>query len=636
MNLYQTQAISRRRFVKGTGAGAIALSAGSLATASRQEALKNRLGPSTIHSNHVTLNCAPLPVNFTGKNRLATAINGSVPAPTLRFKEGQMITIDVNNQLSTDTSIHWHGLILPSSQDGVPHISTGFKGIAPGASFRYQFPAIQSGTYWYHSHSGFQEQTGAYGAIIIDPKEPDPVTYDRDYTVLLSDWSDEQPEKIYAKLKKMSHYYNKNERTLVDLWRDIKNKGVKATAQDRAMWNQMRMSSSDISDVTGMTYTFLMNGVTPENGWLGLFKKGERLRLRFINGSAMTFFDIQIPGLKMTVVAADGQNIQPVSVDEFRIGVAETYDVIVEPSVDEAYTIFAQAIDRSGYASGTLAAHPSMQAAVPAMDAPPRLSHRDMGMSMNHAMHDQKASQQMNHAKPIPMAHSTMDHSMYKEMKHRAMDHSAHRKMQHQPMPDKSMHHSGTNNIDSAARIGSGLAGYGSAKPVSHGPSEFGPHIDARPDNIQYRLDDPGVGLRERKHKVLTYADIRNLYPTQDKREPEREIDLHLTGNMSRYMWSFNGIAYKDAEPMRFKYGERLRVNLINDTMMNHPIHLHGMWSELETGDPNFIPKKHTIVSQPSSRISYLVTADALGPWPLHCHLIYHMAGMFRKVVVEE
>jgi len=591
---------SRRRFVQGLAAGSAMLAMGVKTSFGQSSIPASRLGPQELRGKYFDLSYSPLAVNFTGADRYATAINGSVPAPVLRWREGDTVTIRVNNNMAQDTSIHWHGLILPYKMDGVPGIS--FNGIKPGESFIYKFPVQQSGTYWYHSHSGYQEQTGAYGAIIIDPKEPEPFKYDRDYVVMLSDWSDEEPEDIYATLKKLSHYYNFRERTVSDQFGEMADKGLGAYMADRSMWNQMRMSDRDISDVTGYTYTYLMNGVTPADGWLGLFKKGEKVRLRFINAAAMTFFDIRIPGLKMTVVAADGQYVDPVSVDEFRIGVAETYDVIVEPKDDRAYAVFAQNIDRSGYAFGTLSPDPALRAEVPNMDPAPVLTHGDMGMA--HDMSNMK----------MPMDNmSGMDHSMHNMGQ---MDHSMH-------------------NMTAKPTMGSGQAGFGSKRAIHHAETEFGPHVDMRADSPQYRLDDPGIGLRNNGRKVLTYADLHNLYRTPDRREPSREIDLHLTGNMSRYMWSINGVKFADAEPLRLKYGERVRINLINDTMMNHPMHLHGMWSDLETGDSKRIPRKHTIIVQPGSKISYLVTADAKGEWAYHCHLIYHMAGMFRKVVVS-
>ena len=620
--------MSRRRFVQGLSVGGAMLGLG-LSPYSRAEQLRARTGPSVLSGSRFHLTYSPTPVNFTGKERFATAINGSVPAPILRWKEGDTVTLNVTNNLAEDTSIHWHGIILPSSQDGVPNVSEEFIGIRPGETFRYSFKVGQSGTYWYHSHSRFQEQTGAYGAIVIDPREPEPFSYDRDYVVVLSDWSDEDPESIYAKLKKLSHYYNFRERTVGEAMDEIGEKGWSGFWADRGMWNRMRMSDRDISDVTGYTYTFLMNGVAPADGWLGLFKRGERVRLRFINAAAMTFFDVRIPGLKMTVVAADGQNVEPVSVDEFRIGVAETYDVLVEPHDDRAYTVFAQAIDRSGYARGTLTPDPSLTAEIPGMDPAPVLTHGDMGMGHGgHAGHDMGGMDHSGHDM------SKMDQSQ-NDMA--GMDHSGHDMAQTEYGANRmsGMDHS-RHDMGGGKKLsmGAGPAGYGSADPGNYDRVRTGPQVDMLAEAAGYRLDDPGVGLRGNGRRVLTYADLFRLGPTDDPREPQREINLHLTGNMSRYMWSINGIKFADAEPLQFKFGERLRINLINDTMMNHPIHLHGMWSDLETGDPRHIPRKHTVIVQPGAVASYLVTADAMGFWAYHCHLLYHMPGMFRVVTV--
>ena len=616
----QSPMMSRRRFVTGVAAGS-ALLGYSLATNLSYGNPGGRTEIVTLSGRQFDLNIGYRPVNFTGKERQATVINGSVPGPILRWREGDQVTLRVTNNLAHDTSIHWHGMILPPDMDGVPGIS--FDGIKPGETFTYQFDVRQNGTFWYHSHSGFQEQTGMYGAIVIDPSRPNPVVYDRDYVVLLSDWSDEKPERIYAKLKKQSDYYNFRERTAGDYWRDVSEKGWSQTRKDRSMWNRMRMSDRDLSDVTGYTYTFLMNGATPEDGWLGLFKRGEKVRLRFINGAAMTIFDVRIPGMKMTVVAADGQNIEPITIDEFRIAVAETYDVIVEPSVDSAYTIFAQSIDRTGYARGILSPDANWSADVPQMDPPALLGHRDMGMGgmggmggMDHSQHDMSKMPSKPESKDDMSSMSDMDHSMHDMGKMSGM----------QEMPQKS------GQVPDPA-------GYGSKREITHVASEFGPHVDMRAMTPQDGLADPGIGLRDHKHlygrRVLTYADIRNIERTRDPRDPEREIELHLTGNMNRYMWSINGIKFADAELLRLTYGERVRINLVNDTMMTHPIHLHGMWSELETGDPDYIPRKHTVIVQPGSKISYLVTADAMGGWAYHCHLLYHMPGMFREVRVS-
>ena len=586
-----TKPVSRRKFVLGASA---ILTASAFSLRSVLAAQPSYSEVPILKGRVFDLRIGYQKVNFTGSDRLATTVNGSLPAPTLRWKQGEKVIIRVTNTLAETSSIHWHGMIVPANMDGVPGLS--FAGIKPGETFEYQFDIKQSGTYWYHSHSGFQEQMGLYGAIIIDPAEPDPVAYDRDYIVVLSDWSDEDPQDIYVKLKKQSHYYNKQERTAVDVWDEINKKGIKNTWRDRTMWNQMRMSDRDISDVTGATYTFLMNGQTPQQAWTGLFKKGEKIRLRIINAAAMTLFDVRIPGVKMTVVAADGQNIEPVTVDDFRIGVAETYDVLVEPSADQAHTIFAQAIDRSGFAYGVLSSDENLKAELPELDSIPILTMADMGMNHD-AMGDMmKSSEHEGHQ---------MDHSMQMNM---------------------------------SSKMGTGLAGFGSSTPILHKESEFGPHVDMRAEAPNYKLDDPGIGLRHYAHqygrKVLTYADLRNLYSTVESPEPDREIQLHLTGNMARYMWSINGVKYTDAQALLLKYGERVRFTFVNDTMMNHPMHLHGMWSDLETGDGRAIPRKHTVIVQPGSKISYLVTADAPGRWAYHCHLMFHMMAMFREVKV--
>ena len=623
VGLLNPLSISRRRFVTGIVASGtmLSLGMGQMSLASTQR----RIEPTTLRGRDFNLNIGYQPVNFTGKNRMATAVNDSVPAPILRWREGERVTLRVKNNLAEDSSIHWHGIILPTEMDGVPGLS--FGGIKPGDTFEYQFDVNQSGTYWYHSHSGFQEPTGLYGAIIIDPKETDPVIYERDYVIMLSDWSDEDPQDIYAKLKKLSHYYNFRERTVGDVWRDIKDKGIAQTWSDRSMWNQMRMSETDISDVTGYTYTYLMNGVTPDDGWVGLFKRGERVRLRFINGSSMTLFDVRIPCLKMTVVATDGQNIEPITVDEFRIGVAETYDVVVEPSDDSAYTVFAQSIDRTGFTRGTLTPDIGLTAEIPGMDVAPTLGHRDMGMGMDHGMQGMAGMGAMDHSKHDMSDMSGMDHSQHQMSGMKTTSTST----------SESKNHEGHGEILTKAGFANGPAS--NAREINHVPSENGPHVDMRAESPQSGLSDPGIGLRDHMQsygrKVLTYADIKNLYTSSDLREPSREIELHLTGNMSRYMWSMNGVKFSDADPLQLKYGERVRITLVNDTMMSHPMHLHGMWSELETGDPKYMPRKHTVIVQPGSKISYLVSADAIGRWAYHCHLVYHMPGMFREVRVS-
>lgn len=632
--IHQNKSVSRRQFVTGASAGTGLMLVGSAlpftnvyANSQNSLPINSSAKAQELRGTTFDLTIDYLPVNFTGKKTFATAVNGSVPAPTLRWREGDTVTIRVKNNLSVPSSIHWHGLILPSNMDGVPGLS--FEGIEPGETFTYTFEVNQTGTYWYHSHSGFQEQTGVYGSIIIEPKDakclPKSHQHDREHVVVLSDWSDMRPENVYAKLKKMGHYFNTRERTVGDLFDELRSQGVKKTFNGRAMWNDMRMSDRDISDVTGMTYTFLMNGHTPENNWFGKVKAGERVRLRIINASAMTIFDVRIPNLTMTVVASDGQDIQPVSIDEFRIGVAETYDVIIEPKTDKAYCLFAQAIDRSGYTYGMLASKPTMTVQVPKMDEAPILTHADMGMAhgAHHGSHH--SSHGENHGSSHSGHGSKDSHSQHMGHDMTHMNHD----MGHGSMNHENMNHDAQSL---------GKAGMGSIAPITHVDTEKGAHIDMLADAPKSGLHDAGIGLRnhmqQHGRKVLTYADIKNLTPTKDKRQPTREIQLHLTGNMSRYMWSFNGQNFADAEPLLLEYGERVRIVLVNDTMMTHPIHLHGLWSELETGDPDYIPRKHTILVQPGSTISYLVTADAKGRWAYHCHLMYHMMGMMREVRV--
>lgn len=624
MKTINPQSLSRRHFVLGASS-LCTLTALPFSNTLLADSITQTPSATVLSGNQFDLHISYQMVNFTGKKRIATTVNDSLPAPILRWKEGERIKIRVTNHLKEDTSIHWHGIILPSTMDGSPGFD--FAGIKPGETFEYEFDVKQNGTYWYHSHSGFQEQTGLIGAIIIDPKEPNPVAYDRDFIILLSDWTDVDPEKIYTNLKKMSHYYNYRERTVSDFWSDIKTKGFAKTWNERAMWNQMRMSDTDIADVTG--YTYLMNGITPAQNWLGLCKAGEKIRLRFINGAAMTIFDVRIPGLKMTVVAADGQNIQPVSVDEFCIGNAETYDVIVTPEADKAYTIFAQNIDRTGFARGTLATNVNLKSEIPALDPAPILNHRDMGMDMSgmdHSQHTSSPGNVIDHSVHDMNSMSVVDHSGHDMTAMKGMDHSGHDMSATQPVA--------ANNL---AKAGFG-SNFDSTGKVIHPKTEFNVRVDMHAENPVSGLADPGIGLRHNQHlygrKVLTYADLRGLEPTRDKREPTREIELHLTGNMHRYIWSINGVNFMDAAPLEFKYGERVRIILVNDTMMTHPIHLHGMWSEIETGDPEFIPRKHTVLVQPGSKISYLLTADAKGRWAYHCHLLYHMLGMMRMVKV--
>jgi len=596
---------TRRTFVKGLAATGIIGGLGLWRTP--VWAVNSPGQPNVLTGNEFDLFIGETPVNITGAARTAMTINGSLPGPILRWREGDTVTLRVRNRLKEDTSIHWHGIILPANMDGVPGLS--FHGIAPDGMYEYKFKVNQNGTYWYHSHSGLQEQVGVYGALVIDAKEPEPFSYDRDYVVLLSDWTDENPTRVLAKLKKQSDYYNQHKRTVGDFIDDVSEMGWSAAVADRKMWAEMKMSPTDLADVSGYTYTYLMNGQAPNGNWTGIFKPGEKIRLRFINASAMTYFDVRIPGLKMTVVAADGLHVKPVSVDEFRIAVAETYDVIVEPDSEQAYTVFAQSMDRTGYARGTLAVQEGLSAPVPSPDPRPLIAMGDMGMdhgSMGGMDHGNMAG--MDQGNMAGMDHGSMQGGMA------GMDHSQMAGMDHSNM--------------------AGMAGNMQAHPASETNN---PLVDMQTMTPTHKLDDPGIGLRDNGRRVLTYSDLRSTFPDPDGREPSRTIELHLTGHMEKFSWSFDGIKFSDAEPLRLKYGERVRITLVNDTMMTHPIHLHGMWSDLEDANGNFLVRKHTIDMPPGSKRSYRVTADALGRWAYHCHLLLHMeTGMFREVRVDE
>ena len=632
--------ISRRQFVQGmASAGALAAFGGNSLPALGESAEQK---PTELSGKHFELTLDAVPVNFTGRHTVATGVNGSSPGPTLRWREGDTITIAVTNRLNEPGSIHWHGMRIPTEMDGVPGLS--YRGIAPGETFVYRFPVLQSGTYWYHSHSQFQEQTGLLGALVIEPRDPYPVEFDREYVVLLSDWTDANPESIFSNLKQESDYYNYHRHTVASFFSDAKEKGAGATLAGRMPWARMNMSPNDIADVSGATYTYLLNGNSPRANWTGLFRPGERVRLRFINGSSMTIFDVRIPGLAMTVVQADGNAVEPVVVDEFRMGVAETYDVIVQPTANDAYTIFAQAEDRTGFARGTLTPKLGLVAAVPPMDPRPTRTMMDMGMgSMAGMKTGGMKGMDMSGKKGMDMAGmngmqmgaatkasggSTMP----------AMSDDAHRAMRGMEMS------SGTGltpfpqpgpNTKAMTDPGAG------AEEVKLAPSKLlkmrvGPQVVAVPMKVSSRLNDPGDGLENNGRRVLTYADLRARYRGVDGRPPTREIELHLTGNMERFIWGFNGQKFSSAEPIELKLGERIRIVLINDSMMEHPIHLHGLWSELENGHGAFNPYKHTILVKPAERVSYLVSADTPGRWAYHCHLLYHMhAGMFRTVVVS-
>lgn len=579
--------VTRRRVVQGLTVSGLAAASGLSIFPSRGRAqiLPVATGPQTLSGTEFDLTLSDTPMNLSGRTASTTSVNGSIPAPTLIWREGTTVTLRVHNKLPTSSSIHWHGVVLPFNMDGVPGIS--FAGIPPGETFTYQFPIRQSGTYWYHSHSRFQEQTGLYGAIVIEPAAGEAIQADRDHVVLFSDWTDENPERIFMTLKQMSDFYNFQMPTAQDFARDAKSMGVQGALAKRRMWNQMRMNPTDLGDVSGSTYTYLINGASPAANWTGIAKAGERVRLRLINGSSSTFFDVRIPGLKMTVVSADGQSVDPVTIEEIRMGVAETYDVIVEPQEDRAYTIFAQSMDRSGYARATLSPRAGLEADVPPLDPKTWLTMTDIGMGH--------------------------------------MGLAGHVAMQSiQNMPGMDM--SGTQ----------GMAGLQSIHGMSMKDLRSrDPSVDMRVMQPSRELNDPGPRLRDNGRRNLTYADLHTIGGSKDLRGATREIQLRLTGNMQRFIWGFDGKKFSQAEPLHFDHGERLRIVLSNDTMMAHPIHLHGMFGELEAANGEVMVRKHTFIVQPGKQLSYLVTADNPGQWAYHCHLLYHMAaGMFREVVV--
>ena len=529
----------------------------------------------------------------------AIAINGSIPGPVIRMQEGKEALIRVHNRLPESTSIHWHGILLPFNMDGVPGIS--FSGIAPGETFTYRYPVRQNGTYWYHSHTGLQEQLGHYGQLILEPSDPDPVEYDVEHSIILSDWTFEDPHRVLWKLKTREGYFNFQRPTLANLDDQMKATGMSLAEviDKRLAWDRMRMDPTDIVDITGATYTYLMNGKAAHENPTFLARPGQRGRLRIVNASTMTFYDVRIPGLPMTVVQADGQNIKPTETDELRIAVAETYDVIVTLRDDRACTLFTETMDRSGYARGTLAPRAGMSAAVPEPRRRPMLTMADMGMMMHGDMKgmDDKTNGGMHPDMP----------------------------MHDEPHMSDKPHHSGnelpTENLPDR---------------IEHGPDRHGPASITMAQTAYRRLDYPGAGLGDDGWRVLTYSQLRALERPYGRRPPTRQFDLHLTGNMHKYIWGFDGKKWSESEMIRFQYGERLRINMINDTMMSHPIHLHGTWMDLYAGgtlDDN--PRKHTVIVQPAELLTVDITADAPGQWAFHCHLLYHLeVGMFRTVAV--
>ena len=626
-----------------------------------------------VKEYHLTI--AEQTVNITGKPVQRITVNGQFPAPALEFEEGDEAVIHVNNQLKNqDSSIHWHGLLLPGLMDGVPGFN-GFQGIKPQGHFVYRFKVRQSGTYWYHAHSKGQEQDGLYGSLVIHPKAKPAVNAheytDRDYVVMLSDFHEKSSNQIQKDLKISAEFYQNQRETLGDVWRQVQRDGLKATWSDRKMWNQMRMLKTDLSDVTG--YTFLMNGKTPEQNWTGVFKPNEKVRLRFINASAMSFYDVRIPNLKMTVVSADGQPVKPVTVDEFRIGTAETYDVIVEPQAAH-YQIEAESIDRSGFAVGSLqnelhSASSNLQ--LPAARPRALLTMQDMGHAtehsgddhskMNHATMSEMDHSKMNHAAMSEMDHSKMNHVAMSDMDHSKMNHAAmsemdHSKMNHAAMSEmdhSKMNHAAMSEMDHSkmnhvamsemdhSKMNHAVMSEMDHSKMNHATMSENTHTQHSMPSTEHKnavVYGWANASTPAGHKALHYEDLKSLQPQADTREPSSELVVRLGGTMERYIWTINGKKFSDATPLKVKYGERIRIKFINDSMMAHPMHLHGMFMQLENGQTAAeMPNKHTLIVPPGQTVTALLTADELGEWAIHCHLLYHMsAGMMNKLIVAQ
>jgi CopA family copper-resistance protein len=635
---------SRRNFVRATTVLGLWAGLGRLVPAYAQTLghagyVPGRLPAQDNSSAETALTISEEGLLFGDRRGQAIAVNGIVPGPLLRFREGQNAVIRVTNRLKDDASIHWHGVLLPQPMDGVPGVS--FKGIEHGATFTYQFPIKQYGTYWYHSHSGFQEQLGLYGPLIFDPAGPDPFAYEREHVVILSDWTFCNPGVLLAKLKKDASFSNYQRQTLGDFFRDAEKRGWRATLADRREWAKMRMDPTDFADITGAHYTYLTNGRAPEGNWTGLFRPGERVRLRFINAAAMTHFDVRIPGLSMNVIQADGQNIQPVRVEEFRIAPAETYDVIVEPTEDRAYTIFSETMDRSGYTRATLAPRDGMEAPIPVRRPRPLRTMKDMGMGEMAGMDKGGAKAAAPSSDMAGMPDMKQDAGGMAGMNPSAtpapastdaamggMRPTGHEGMAMGTPPAPAAAMAGMGAMPTSNDMGTPPVGVPAPVP------DFGPGNSMTAMSPSNRLNDPGTGLEASGTRVLLYSELRSHLPRLVV-APSREIVLHLTGNMDKYIWGFDGQKYSEAEPIRLQHNERVRLTFINDTMMDHPLHLHGMFMELENGADGFLPHKHTVNVKAGEKVSVLVTADALGNWAFHCHLFYHMeAGMFRVVSV--
>jgi CopA family copper-resistance protein len=594
--------LNRRKFLQGLGASVFLAgmqTAFPLPSWARTEKWGLDGLPQAKSRYDLTIGYSPIVID--GREGISTGINGTVPGPLVRLREGDEVVLNVTNAMmdTVHSSIHWHGILVPFPMDGVPGVN--FAGIPPGETFEYRYKVIQAGTYWYHSHSFLQEQSGSYGPLIIDPKDSESFDFDRDYVVVLSDWSFEQPEAIFRHINLLGHYYNYQQRTVGDFVEDIKERGFHDTLAERMAWGRMRMSPVDLADVTGATYTYLMNGQSPAMNWTALFNPGETVRLRFINASAMSNYDVRIPGLDMDVVMVDGKAVRPVTVHEFRIGVAETYDVLVRPRQDRPFTLFAESIDRSGYARGTLSPEPGLEAPVPEMRTRPVRSLDDLGMGM-------------------------MDDSLFGGMDHGEMQ-PGH--MGHGTMGDDTM------SMDKSMP---------KQDPRIPGPNGPEPFLPDRKDsasaamiinNPRYRMNEPGLGLGDDGWRVLVYDDLVSAEPQPYNEEPDREMTINITANMERYMFSFDGMKFTEHPgPYLFRYHERLRLFLVNHTMMDHPIHLHGMWMQLESGADK-LPFKHTVLVKPGEVLSALITPIEKGDWAFHCHLLYHMeAGMFQVVRV--
>lgn len=647
MNIFK--AISRREFIKSAGAGLFLAGVRlSMPLPAWAASANTGINCGTIQ-NRYDLTVGYSPFHIDGRRGTATAINGSVPGPLVHLREGDDIIIRVTNNLmdSEHSSIHWHGILVPYQMDGVPGVS--FAGINPGDTYEYSFPVKQAGTYWYHSHSRFQEQTGAYGPLIIDPKDGEPFDYDRDYPIVFSDWSFEDPETIYRHLNLMGDYYNFQQQTVWEFLEHARDQGLRKALSDRMAWSQMRMSPVDLADVTGYTYTYLLNGHSPNMNWTALFKPGETIRLRFINASTMSNFDVRIPGLDMEVVMADGKWVRPVRVHEFRMGVAETYDVLVRPRKEQAFTIFAESLDRSGFTRGTLTPHPELQAAVPKLRPRPVRGMEDMGM--DHGSHTMDQTSSLKGVESKNSEHGNHNEEMDSHGLAHADAHNGHPSESNgQPSNTGEPHEGGAmNNMhgthsmtqDNASQDPGHATDRGSPSQSraphipGNGPEPFTPpdrsNVAMVTTSPKYRLDEPGVGLGKDGWRVLTYGDLVSTEPQPYSETVDREMTINITANMERYMFSFDGKKFSEHDgPYLFRYNERLRLYLVNHTMMEHPIHLHGMWMQLENGASK-LPFKHTVLIKPGEVMSLLITPIEKGDWGFHCHLLYHMeAGMFQ------